>query len=327
MEAATAWVLTDGKAGDEAQCLGVTDALGLEPEIRRVSPRAPFSWAMPWGSIDPREAPSRRASPIAPPFPNLVVASGRRAVPSLAAVKRASGGRVFTVFLKDPRTGPGAADLIWVPEHDRLRGPNVFVTLTSPHRMSPARLAEARARPDSRLAALPRPRTAVLVGGDSRHHRFSAEDIARLAGHLAELARAGVSLMITVSRRTPPNLRARLAALAGPGAFLWDGTGPNPYISMLALADAIVVTADSSNMVGEAAATGAPVLVFDPSGGHPKLSAFLKALEEYGAVQPFRGRLESFAYPPLDSTPAIAEAVARGLARHRGGLGPCPVGA
>lgn len=326
MEAATAWVLTDGKAGDEAQCLGLTDALGLEPEIRRVAPRPPFSWIMPWGPIDPREAPSQQASPIAPPFPDLVIASGRRAVASIRAVKRASSGRSFTVFLKDPRTGPGAADLIWVPEHDRLRGPNVLVTLTSPHRMSSARLAEARATPDSRLAALPRPRAAVLVGGDSRHHRFRAEDSDRLAGHLAELARAGVSLMITASRRTPPDLRARLAALAGPGAFLWDGTGPNPYISMLALADAIVVTADSSNMVGEAAATGASVLVFEPSGGHPKLSAFLKALEEYGAVQPFRGRLEAFAYPPLDSTPAIAEAVVQDLARYRRARGLDPVG-
>ena len=27
----SSWVLTDGKAGDELQCLGVAEALGLEP--------------------------------------------------------------------------------------------------------------------------------------------------------------------------------------------------------------------------------------------------------------------------------------------------------
>ena len=47
---------------------------------------------------------------------------------------------------------------------------------------------------------------------------------------------------------------------------MWDGRGENPYLALLALADAIVVTADSYNMVGEAAATGAPILVFEPSG-------------------------------------------------------------
>ncbi len=316
---ASAWVLTDGKAGDEVQCLGVAEALGLSPETRRVAPRAPFAWAMPWGPIDPREAPGRPGSPIAPPYPDLVIASGRRAVAYVRAVKRASRGRAFTVILKDPRTGIGAADLIWTPEHDRLRGENVLVTLTSPHRLSAARLAAARAAPDPRLAALPRPRVAVLAGGDSRHHRFTDADIARLARDLARLAAEGATPMITASRRTPPALRAALAELAaGTGGFLWDGTGENPYLAILALADAIVVTADSANMAGEAAATGAPVLVFHPSGGHPKLDAFIRGLETKGAVRPFTGRLEALTYDPIDSTPVIAAAVEAGFRRHRG---------
>ena len=81
----TCWVLTDGKAGDEVQCLGVAEELGLTPEIRRVAPRAPFVWLMPWGPIDPREAPARPGSPIAPPFPDILIASGRRTVPYLRA--------------------------------------------------------------------------------------------------------------------------------------------------------------------------------------------------------------------------------------------------
>jgi mitochondrial fission protein ELM1 len=40
----TAWIVTDGKAGDELQCLGVTDALHLKPEIKRVAPRKPWVW-------------------------------------------------------------------------------------------------------------------------------------------------------------------------------------------------------------------------------------------------------------------------------------------
>ena len=313
----TAWVLTDGKAGDEVQCLGVTEALGAAAETRRVRPRAPFAWISPWGPIDPAEAPHRPGSPLAPPFPDLVVASGRRAVPYLRALRRLSGGRTYTVFLKDPRTGAGTADLVWVPEHDSLRASNVIVTPTPPHRISAARLAEARRNPDPRLIVLPRPRVAVLAGGSSRHHRFTDGDVARFTAGLAALARQA-SLMATASRRTPPALREALAALCGErGGFLWDGTGENPYLALLGLADAVVVTADSYNMVGEAVATGSAVLVFEPSGGHPKLRRFLAGLERHGAVKPFTGRLEAFAYEPLDSTPAIAAAVAEGLARHR----------
>jgi mitochondrial fission protein ELM1 len=318
----TSWVLSDGKAGDELQALSLAEALDLSPEIRRVRPRAPFAWAMPWGPVDPRERPGAHNSPIAPPFPDILFASGRRAVPYLRFVKSASGGRTFTVYLKDPRTGPATADFIWSPSYDRLRGPNVLTTLTPPHRVSPERLAAARAHPDARLAPLPRPRVAVLVGGDSRHHRFTDQDIARFMDRLTALSQTGAGLMITASRRTPSSLREALVELAARhGGFFWDGTGENPYVSLLAQADAVVGTADSFNMIGEAAATGVPILVFEPTGGHRKLRVFLEGLKTQGIVHPFEGRLVGQPYQPLNATFEIAGAVAEGLARHRRALG------
>jgi mitochondrial fission protein ELM1 len=317
-------VLTDGKAGDEEQCLGVAEALGVSPEVRRVRPGAPFAWFMPWGPIDPRERPGSPGSPIAPPFPEVAIASGRRAVAYLRAVKRASGGRTLTVYLKDPRTGPGAADLIWAPTYDRVRGDNVITTLTSPHRISAQRLADARAAPDPRLAALPRPRAAVLVGGDSRHYRWAPGDVARFASHLDALAASGVALMGSLSRRTAasdPTLKSRVEAIfAVHGGFLWNGSGDNPYLQLLALADAVVVTADSVNMVGEAAATGRPVLVFKPTARAPqgpRSDALIAGLERDGVVHALDGRLEGAAYEPLNSTPLIADAIASAYARHR----------
>jgi uncharacterized protein len=317
-----AWVLTDGKAGDEGQCLAVAEAMGLSPSVRRVAPRPPWSWAMPWGPIDPADAPGHVGSPIRPPYPDLVIASGRRAVPYLRHVKRASYGRTFTVMLKDPRTGADAADLIWVAEHDRLRADNVIVTLTSPHRLSAARLAAARQSPPPALARLAAPRAAVLVGGDSRHHRFTAADMTRLVQQLTALARSGVALMATTSRRTPPALHAALHDLVeGCGGYLWDGKGDNPggnpYIALLALADTVVVTADSTNMVGEATATGKPVLVFEPSGGHRKIAALIEDLKAKGIVRAFNGRLEGNAYQPLDATPVIAAAVTQAFLQQR----------
>lgn len=318
----TLWVLTDGKAGDEVQCLGVAERLGVVPEIRRIAPGPPWSWLMPRGPIDPREAPEREGSPIRPPFPDIVIASGRRAVAYLRAVRKASRGRTFTVFLKDPRIGAGAADLIWVSEHDRLRGGNVLVTVSSPHRLAPAALAAARAAPPPALAALPSPRVAVLVGGDSRHHRFRPQDIESLAALLDRLAGSGVALMGSRSRRTPPALDAAVAEIfRRHGGWWWDGAGANPYVPLLALADTIVATADSTNMIGEAAATGVPILVFEPHGGHGKLAKFLEALKRHGAVHHFQGKLEGERYEPVDSTGTIAAAVLEGWRRHKAATG------
>lgn len=316
MAGARCWLLTDGKMGDLAQCLGVAERLGLSGESRVVHPRAIFAAFMPWGPIDPREAPSRPGSPLAPPFPDIAIASGRRAASYLRHLKSASGGRVFTVFLKDPRSGIGTADFLWVPEHDRLRGRNVLTTLTSPHRFSPEKLAAARAG----AALWPedgRRKMGVILGGNSKDFRFAPEDESRLLEGLRAVAKSGAQLVVTPSRRTPESLARAVRILAEEtGGYFWDGAGENPYLAILARSDAFVVTADSTNMVGEAAASGRPILVFRPTGGSRKIDQLLRGLEQLGAIHPFQGRLEDFTYEPIDATPAIAIKLAQVYAQH-----------
>ncbi|GJE43813.1 mitochondrial fission ELM1 family protein [Methylobacterium soli] len=316
---ARSWIVTDGKAGDENQCVGIAETLGLSYEIRRVPARGPFGWTAPWGPIDPREAPGRARGALAGPFPDLLIASGRRAVPYLRAVRRATGGRTFTAFLKDPRTGHDSADFIWVPDYDDLRGPNVFTTLTAPHLVTPIRIAAARAELDPRLAGLDGRRVAVLIGGDSRHLSYRKADMKRLVSDLRKLADAGCRLMVTVSRRTPAPLSEALRKLVlGTGGFFWDGTGENPYVAMLALAETVVVTSDSANMVSEAVSTGAPVLLFDLPRTYIRHRRMFAGLAMAGALKPFIGRLEPLDYKPIDATPVIARALAEAYAAHRG---------
>ena len=322
---ARAWILTDGKAGDAAQCAGVAERLGLNAEARVVNPRALFALLMPFGPIDPRDAPGKSGSPVAGPYPDIVIASGRRAAPYVKAVKRASGGRTFTVILKDPRTGAGSADFLWVPRHDRLRGENVLATLTSPHRFSPDVLAQARAehwlaspvQPRGNDAAMPST-VVLLIGGDSKNHRFTETDIARLCDGLEKMTARGFRVLATPSRRTPLRLAARTREIVlKAGGFWYDGQGPNPYPRLLAVADAFVITADSVNMLGEAAATGKAIYVFEPSGGTRKTRAFLSGLEQAGATRPFTGEAEFFTYKPIDSTPEIAAALASAYLRFK----------
>lgn len=309
----TAWVLSDGKIGDEVQCFGIAETLGLSPQRRLIEARAPWRWLAPYAPIAPRDAPQRPLSPIAPPFPDILFAAGRQTVPYLRRVREESRGETFTVFIKDPYTGPETADVIWVPEHDALRGNNVIMTTTPANRV--ARLLDElrMARPDPRIAMLPHPRVALILGGDSVNHRFTPRDCFRLLEIACNLMRDGGGVMISPSRRTPPALLAEFnARFAGePGAFVWDCTGDNPYSQMLAHADHILVTADSVNMVGEAVATGVPVHVYEPGGGHPKITAYIDRLAELGAVRRWKGRLESWRYDPIDATPMIAREIAR----------------
>ncbi len=163
-------------------------------------PRYPFARLAPWGPADPRDR-----AVFAGPAPDIVIASGRVTVPYLRAWKRRAPN-LFAAFLQDPRWARSEMDLIWVPEHDALRGANVISTLTSPHPFSPARLAAARATPDPRLAALPSPRCAILLGGPSGAQHFTPGDIRRMGEAVAAIRAEGFAVMATPSRRTPPAL-------------------------------------------------------------------------------------------------------------------------
>ena len=98
----------------------------------------------------------------------------------------------------------------------------------------------------------------------------------------------GVALRRPAARVRPARA-ALAAALAPAGAWVWDGTGENPYFGLLALADAIVVTEDSVSMVSEAVATSAPVLLAPLPGRSRRIARFTGALIAEGRVRPFRG--------------------------------------
>ena len=152
-----AWIITDGKAGMEVQARGVADALGVTYEMKTVAPRGVYRALAPWGPVAPAERMGEPGSAFGPPWPDIAIATGRASIPYVRRLRRLAGPATFTVVLQDPKTGPGTADLIWVPAHDRRRGTNVLTTLTSPHSFTGQRLADLRASPPPVIAALPAP--------------------------------------------------------------------------------------------------------------------------------------------------------------------------
>ena len=139
------WLISDGRAGNDVQSRGVFDALGLAYQVKPVSPRGLWKLLAPWGPVDPAERFGTPASQFHPPWPDFAIAIGRATIPYVRKLKALAGLGTYTIILLDPRVSAKAADLIWVPEHDTRRGPNVITTLTAPHSFSEHRLAELRA--------------------------------------------------------------------------------------------------------------------------------------------------------------------------------------
>lgn len=301
----------------EAQGLAVAEAVGLPHSLKRVCVTGPMRLLPARLQIYLPPARLLRSvssnEPLAPPWPRLVISIGRRSVPIALAIKRVANA--FGLHIQNPKVPAHHFDLIAAPVHDGFSGDNVINTFGAVHSVTPARLEEEAESFAALIDSLPRPRLAVLLGGESQAFSFPPEHAAAFGTALARLAHeTGGSLLVTPSRRTSPeSLRALSATIGGVPYFLWDGTGANPYHAFLALADAIVVTEDSVNMVTEAAGTGKPVYVQRLKGNSQRLGRFHALMRERGATRPFEGKLESWSYPPINDTELVASAIRTAL--------------
>ncbi len=309
--AITCWIITEGIAGTENQCIGVAEAMGITPLVKRIKLRFPWKQLSPWLSCGHDKALAPDSDPIAPPYPDLVIASGRKSIGIAAHIRRASKDKTFVVQLQDPRIDPKNFDLVVVPQHDPTRGPNVLVTKAGLHRVTAAKLAAAKEKYQQHYSNIPHPRVAVLIGGTSKAHTMTPENAKLLAVQLLHLAESpNIGLLVTASRRTgEENAKLLRDTLQGPAIHFWDGVGDNPYFGFLALADYIIVTEDSVSMTSEALSTGKPVYIAALEGGAKRLDMFHKILQEQGYTRPFTGLLEKWSYTPPDDTQRVAEEI------------------
>lgn len=316
------WALTDDRAGNRSQCLGVAEALGLPFEVRDLA-YAPAAALLPnvllGASLRGLAGASRRR--LTPPWPDLVIAAGRRTAPVARAIKRENRA-AFLAQIMDPGGGLDDFDIVAVPRHDRRSSRhNVIDTVGAPHRITPAVLRTARAAWAPRLKELPEPRIALIVGGSTRSRRFTedmARDLGRIASTLA--VEVGGSLLVSTSRRTGDAAAAALVEeLKAPAyVYRWGQEGDNPYLGYLAVADAVIVTGDSMSMCTEACATDAPAYIYAPPGFAAGKHARLHwDLYKRGYARPLgdreEARLEFWTHPPLNPAGDIAEAIRKRL--------------
>jgi mitochondrial fission protein ELM1 len=262
------WLLVGDKLGDNAQVQALADALGWPYEVRQVFPKP--EWVLGKPSFRPglEHLDPDRSAKLEPPWPDLILTVGRR--PSMAAlwVQDQSGGRARIVLVGRPKRWADRFALIVAPSQFRIPPRGNLVRLALPlMRADPARVAAAGEAWRDRLAALPRPLTAVLVGGETKPFRFDAAMARGLLDELARLqARDGGTLYLSTSRRTRPEVAAALAAGLPPHARLYRWTpetgADNPYLGLLAHADRFVVTGDSVSMMVEVASLGRPLAIF-----------------------------------------------------------------
>ena len=266
------WILDAYRAGERTQLRALATALGWPFEIKTLRYRR-FGQASALFLRDDLNGIDRAASdPLTPPWPDLLLSIGMRNEPVARWIRAQSGGCTRLVFLGRQWADPRHFDLvITTPQYPVPDRPNVLRNALPLHGVTRARLDAAAALWAPRLAHLPRPYLTVNIGGTSGPYAFGPNAALRLARDTLALARArGASLLISSSARTPAcALEAFAAQTEVPmQLYRWRrDDANNPYLGFLALADELIVTADSISMLAEAHATARPLHMFDTGAG------------------------------------------------------------
>ena len=261
------WVLLAEKAGGNGQLMSLADALGWPYETKQLRYNSLNHCPNLFLGPSILSVDRRRSSPLEPPWPDLVIASSRRSAPVARWIKKQSGGRARLVHLIHTQAPLHLFDLIiTTPQYRLPQRPNVLCNTAPLNRLAPDRLAAAASRWQARLGNLPRPYTALLVGGNSSVYELdpaTATELARQAN--AHVRKIGGSLLVSTSPRTRASaVEALFGALDCPAhCYRWrPNDTDNPYLAYLALADSFIVTVDSASQVVEACLTNKPVYVF-----------------------------------------------------------------
>lgn len=334
-ETMTIWVLSDGKQGHLNQSLGVAEGLAVDSaqikviklEKRRFGSFLSFFWP-----------PLKVKTLPKGPWPHVVVATGNLTTPVSKWIKMQSPGTT-TVQMMAPlnRFGlkfkPGGFldhlfngenmsffDIVVSPVHEgRTESGSTVVTLGAPNRITKLKLKEALLKWTKTFSAFKGKKIAVVVGGSNKRFEFNEKTVQSFVSDLKEVEKsAKASFLITTSRRTGQAQEAMLQSAFADKHYIWDGKGDNPYMGLLASADAIVVTPDSVSMVSEAASTGKPVYVWGLDDNMSltnmgKFNTFYQALYKNGYIQPFskisQNTSKAESSHPLDDTSKVVGAV------------------
>ena len=233
------WRILDGKAGHEAQTLGLAKALEKKIHLHHIDINATGRWKNFLNWLFKRFESGKSL-----PAPDLIMGAGNRTHFPLLSASRIYGGK--TVVLMQPTLPTSLFDLCLIPKHDlRKAGKNIILTDGVLNPIQPA--------PDAALQC-----GLFLIGGPSKHYKW---DTAGILDQVVTLIRENPEThwTLTTSRRTPIDCTQALVDLSYQNLEVIpvEKTPGGWVAEKLRKCKIVWVSEDSVSMVYEALTAGA----------------------------------------------------------------------
>ncbi|MDF2964894.1 MAG: putative nucleoside-diphosphate-sugar epimerase [Rickettsiaceae bacterium] len=301
------WVLADNRAGNANQAIGLAEASGEKFIIKNLKYNL-FSY-LPNFLLGQNEFYINKSSSddLSPPFPKLVISSGRRTAPLALSIKQKSPSTKIIQIMK-PHIAEEKFDLIILPQHDTFEGNsgNIYRTVGAMNRITPQSLKSHQQKFREHYPQLSLKVISVMIGGSNKRYKFTRKDAEQMVKIIEQLSiNHAAQLFISFSRRTPEAVKEAFYNNFSYPNHIYDPAkgGYNPYFGMLAASDFIITTGDSISMCSDVATAGKPQYIYvPPSFTSPKHNYFVQQLIDMEVARrllPTTEVLSNFKYKPL----------------------------
>ena len=164
------WVLASPHAGDNRQLLALATALGSGFVVKTLQFRSCEPFLRIFGGASCAGLSSQASEQLSGPNPDLVIMAGRANEAVALWIKKIRNSKVKLVYVGTPWNQLALFDLvIATPQYSVPALSNVLHIKLPLHDIQPQTLISAKSE---FLAGLPRPITAVLIGGPSGPYGF-----------------------------------------------------------------------------------------------------------------------------------------------------------
>jgi len=301
-----ALLLTEGMHGMISQVEGMAKALNTEYSHKIVR------LAFPWNLIPPKFTPvsqivlKDKIYITNNEIPDLVISCGRKSVIPSILLKR-KNSKIFTIHIQDPKVSFGNFDAIVAPEHDNLKGDNIYNSKGAIHYITTLEINNARQYLANKIKS--EKIVSLILGGPNKYYSFKSDQIINIFNQIKSIfVSDGYKVIIIPSMRTPKETIELAIKEMGSFGHVVNKVDKQAYLSAYALANYVIVTCDSTSMISEAATSGKPIFVahMKAKKNNYRFKRFFELFRQMGITRELGEKIETWTYNKHNEAQRIA---------------------
>ncbi len=291
-----ALLLTEGMHGMISQVEGMAKALNAQYSHKIV--RLSF----PWNLIPPKFTPvsqivlKDKIYITTNEIPDLIISCGRKSVIPSIFLKR-KNSKIFTIHIQDPKVSFKNFDAIVAPEHDDLKGDNIYSSKGAIHYITEQEISGASQYLADKIKS--EKVVSLILGGPNKYYSFDSNQIINIFNQIKSIfVSNGYKVIIIPSMRTPKKIIDLAIKEMGSCGHVVNKVDKQAYLSAYALANYVVVTCDSTSMISEAATSGKPIFVahMKTKRNNYRFERFFKLFKQMGIIRDLSEKVETWTY-------------------------------